>query len=438
MKKLLIYISLSLALFTSCRKGQVDPAPGERPEERTEAKLKEYETALTGSKNGWIGYLYPQGGGGFSFFLKFNDKNRVTMLADISDESTQNGFESSYRLKSVLAPSLLFDTYNYMHILADPTPEVNGGVAGWGLYSDFEFSFEEIKGDTITLHGNLLDSKLILIKATAQQEEAYNNKVLNVLIHDVLDYTDANTNLFVQLGDDTKIQTSINIGTKVFTLNWLKDGVISQSSSAFAFTLTGITLQQPVEYEGKKIYNLTWDSTKKEFYAEVDGKKVVIQSSPTPILPLHLLIGVSYNNIIVPDATNYAGWGSDFVTRRAQAAAAMLAGRYGLRMDRMQCVFDTFSSKMTITLDIYQGQNKFLADFPYSYSKTTDGVYKFTAANLSGNASLIKDNMAPLTQQRLDVDHFTLDYYINSANGQILGQFKSVEHPDFTFTGTLN
>jgi len=45
--------------------------------------------------------------------------------------------------------------------------------------------------------------------------------------------------------------------------------------------------------------------------------------------------------------------------------------------------------------------------------------------------------MAPLTTQRLNVDNFTLDYYINPANGQVLGQFKSVEHPDFFFSGTL-
>lgn len=439
MKKYIIYIALLLGLFASCRKEGVDPGAGQRPEERTEAKLKEYQSALTGSKNGWIAYLYPQGGGGFSFFMKFTDSNRVTMMADISNQSSSETFESSYRLKSVLAPSLIFDTYNYMHILADPTPEVNGGVAGWGLYSDFEFSFDtlSVNTDTITLHGTLLDSKMVMVKATAAQEAAYYAKDLNTLIYQVIDYTSANTNLFLQLGDETKLATSININTKVFSINWLKDGVVATSSSPFAFTLTGITLKDPVEYNGKKIYNLTWDNDNKEFYAMIGTTKYVVQSSPTPILPLHLLIGVSYTAIIVPFATEYPGWSADFVTRRAAASTSMQNGPYGLRMDQMACVFDVLNSKMTIALDIYQGSNRFEADFGYNYTKTTDGVYKFNAIKLGGNASLIEDDMTPLTKERINVDTFTLEYFVNPDTGEILGQFVSVEHPDFTFSGSL-
>ncbi|PUZ30138.1 protein of unknown function [Chitinophaga costaii] len=438
MKRYLVFIALILALLASCRKEGVDPASGQRPEERTEAKLHAYQSALTGSNNGWIAYLYPQGGGGFSFFLKFTDSNRVSMMADISETSTLEPFESSYRLKSVLAPSLLFDTYNYLHLLADPSPGVLGGVAGWGLYSDFEFSFDSLFNDSITLRGNLLDSKMILVKATAAQEASYEAGGLNTLVHELLDYTASNLNLYVLLGDDTKIQTTINPNTKVITLNWLKDNVISSSASAFAFTLTGIVLQQPVEYNGKKIYELTWDNDNQVLYAMVDGQKVVVQASPTPILPLHLLIGVSYTDIIVPNATDYPGWSEDFKTRRATAAASMQAGPYGLRMDRMQFLFSVPANQMLLELDIYQGSNKFLADFLYNYTKTDEGVYKFSGVTPTGNAGLIVNDMAPLTTQRLNADHFILDYYIDQASGSILGQFKSVEHEDFTFTGTLN
>ncbi|HEY0272461.1 MAG TPA: hypothetical protein VGC22_04700 [Chitinophaga sp.] len=31
-----------------------------------------------------------------------------------------------------------------------------------------------------------------------------------------------------------------------------------------------------------------------------------------------------------------------------------------------------------------------------------------------------------------------LDYYLNAATGNIPGPFRSVEHPDGAFTGTLN
>jgi hypothetical protein len=325
-----------------------------------------------------------------------------------------------------------------MHILADPAPEVNGGTAGWGLYSDFEFTFDRLSGDSIILHGNMLKSQLILVKATAAEATAYKAKKLNTLVNSILDYTAANKNLYLQLGDDTKIQTTLNITSKVLSLNWVKDNMVSQSTSAFAFTLTGVVLKQPVVYDGKKITELTWDATGKHLYTTVGGEKVVVQASATPILPLHLLIGVSYNNVIVPNATNFAGWGSDFVTRRAAAAAATQSSPYGLRLDRMQFIFNVLENSLTLTVDIYQGNNKFLADFTYAYSKTGDGVYKFNANQPTGNAGLIINEMAPLTTQRIAADHFTLDYFFDAGTGQTLGQFKSVEHPDFTFTGTLN
>ena len=154
-------------------------------------------------------------------------------------------------------------------------------------------------------------------------------------------------------------------------------------------------------------------------------------------LPLHSLIGVNYSNIIVPNATSYPGWSADFAARRASAAAGMLTGPYTLRLDRMLFAFSTVRKSMVITTDIYQGANKFIGEFPYTYEKTTAGVYKFTAGSPTGNGSLIVANMAPLTTQRISVDDFTLDYFVNPGNGQILGQFKSVQHPDFFFSGTL-
>ncbi len=58
------------------------------------------------------------------------------------------GKESGYRLKATQRPSLIFDTYSYIHAAADPDPNVsfsptNSGGYGWG--TDFDFSFTEAK-----------------------------------------------------------------------------------------------------------------------------------------------------------------------------------------------------------------------------------------------------------------------------------------------------
>lgn len=99
--------------------------------------------------------------------------------------------------------------------------------------------------------------------------------------------------------------------------------------------------------------------------------------------------------------------------------------------------FNTINNTMLLSADVYQGANRFVADFPYTFTKTTAGVYKFTGSAPTGNAALIVTQMAPLTTQRINADTFTLAYFTNPTTGEILGQFKSVEHPNFTFSGSL-
>lgn len=181
MKKYIIYAILSIALFNSCKKG-IDPAPGDRPEERVAAALSAYSTTLTGNTEGWKALLFPNGGGVYLFSMKFGTNDRVNMLSDISTTAASTSSESTYRLRLQQSPSLLFDTYSYIHLLADPDPAAAGGAAGNGYDSDFEFYFDKVSGDTIKLIGNRLGSKLWLVKAkTAAEYSAFPKGTNDVL-----------------------------------------------------------------------------------------------------------------------------------------------------------------------------------------------------------------------------------------------------------------
>ncbi|WP_025144074.1 DUF4302 domain-containing protein [Pedobacter jeongneungensis] len=181
MKKYILYALLSVALFNSCKKG-IDPGPGERPEERTEAALTSYKDALTGNTNGWKALLFPSGGGVYLFSMKFGTNDRVNMISDFTTAAASTSAESGYRLRLQQAPTLLFDTYSYIHLLADPDPSVAGGQAGNGYKSDFEFYFDKTSGDTIKLIGNRLGSKLFLVKAkTAAEYDAFPKGTNDVL-----------------------------------------------------------------------------------------------------------------------------------------------------------------------------------------------------------------------------------------------------------------
>jgi len=437
MKKILIYTLLSLALFTGCKKEEV-LIDGERPEERTTEAVTKYTNELTGSTNGWKAFLYPEGGGGYSFYFNFTKDNKVSMYADLDVDPARESMESTFRVKALQNPTLSFDTYSYLHILADPDPSTFGGIAGWGLYSDFEFTFDKQVGDSIMLTGKLLKSKLVLVKATQAEKNLYNAEGLLNSIFTSVDYVDNNNNTYFTLVDAIKVQTSINYNQKVVTFIWDDgSGGVTTTSTGFAFTLTGIRFKEPLIYKGKSIREFTLDSVKQVFFTMVDGTRLELISSSTGIYPLHLLLGIQYSYITVPNATNYPGWGPDFITRRAAAAAGTLSSGYNLRLDRMSFGFNTINNTMLLSADIYQNANRFVADFPYTFTKTTAGVYKFNAIAPTGNAALIVAAMAPLTTQRINSDTFTLSYFTNPNTGELLGQFKSVQNPNFTFSGSL-
>ncbi len=142
MKNLLIILFLLIAAISSCKK-EDKSVFDKSPDERLNEKLAEYQGQLSSAQNGWKGLLRTDSGRGstHSFYFKFNNTNRVVMLSDFDSLSAVTLKESSYRLKALQQPSLIFDTYSYLHVLSDPDPRVNGGVTGAGLLSDFEFYF---------------------------------------------------------------------------------------------------------------------------------------------------------------------------------------------------------------------------------------------------------------------------------------------------------
>jgi len=448
MNRLLKYsvVPALLLLLAACKKDS-DPAFSEPADVRVQKTLTAFQETIVGASNGWKAVLYPKGGKGFSYWMKFTNDNRVTMVSDFNSTSATTPKASSYRLKALQQPSLLFDTYNYIHLPADPTGSISGGDDATGLASDFEFMLGTSLIDTLakkapftqmTLTGRFNGVDIVMTKASAAEETAYNGGGLNTLMSQITAYLNANPFLFLRL-DNKQLQVNMDVNNKSFALGWDANGGIGRSSSPFAFTLTGIILKTPVEYNGKKIYELTWDDHAQVLYATVDGAKVIIEIAAAPILPLHLVLGsTGAIDIIVPYATTFPGWSANFQTRRAAAATAMMNGGYSLRLDLMDFEFNSTTKVMTIYVIIYQGANGFLATFTYNYTKTAAGVFKFTKAvpYLGYNAGIIEANMAPLLAQRLDVDNFTISYFTDPTKG-VLGQFVSVEHPDFTFTGTI-
>src|SRR5690606_13545313 len=141
-------IFLVLLYSTSCRQPEIDLIFG-GPNERIFDTLESRKAILVDAPHGWKTIYSPAGGGTFLFYMQFTEDNRVDMVSDFNTSTASEVKNSSYILKSVQQPNLIFDTYNYLHILAHPQNSTSGGSGGQGRLSDFEFHFVSVSADTI-------------------------------------------------------------------------------------------------------------------------------------------------------------------------------------------------------------------------------------------------------------------------------------------------
>src|SRR4051812_1899435 len=154
MKKTLLYFFWAVLFFSSCKKDD-QSVFDKSPDERLNEKLASYQSLLTGAQDGWKAFVTPDSGRSatYNFYFKFNSENKVVMVSEFDSASAVTPKESSYRLKALQQPSLLFDTYSYLHVLSDPDAQNNGGAYAVGLLSDFEFLFLTATTDSINLLG---------------------------------------------------------------------------------------------------------------------------------------------------------------------------------------------------------------------------------------------------------------------------------------------
>lgn len=281
---LLILVLISATLF-SCRKDYNDSVFDKPSEQRVKEVLDAFQKKLLSAPNGWEITIYPDSGkvGGYSFWMKFDDKNRVTMSSDWNDTTTKQS-ESSYRLKQMQQPSLIFDTYSYVHIIADPSGSINGGGYGVGLKADFEFGIDagfidavlygaKDNPDEIKMKGKLNNSLLTMKKAAdpAYIDDIVESKKLITRFAQGPTYFKRMT-----LGGQP-FDVAVDIVKRVITFTGYNGTKPYRTSTTYNYTSSGMELFKPFEAGGEKIsflsdgvYSNTGDG---EFTFKYDGGK---------------------------------------------------------------------------------------------------------------------------------------------------------------------
>jgi hypothetical protein len=286
-KGVFLSIFLLLAVFISCKKDKT--VFNETSDQRLNQALAAYQDSLVNAPYGWRGYIFPGAlnGGVIGFYFSFNNSNRVQMFSDFDSLSNVTVLESSYRLKALQQPSLIFDTYSYVSVLSDPDASVNGGSYGNGLGSDFQFSIDSVTADTIRLTGNLHSTKAYLVKASMQDSLSYYQQNYKSRLFDNLSKYITYFKR-VSIGGTTYEVLADPTSRKV-TITWIDStGKVHTITTGYYYTATGVSFTTPV-VNGSNIItgfdNITWNPVNSTMTLSVNGVTTTVNGAGLPLVP---------------------------------------------------------------------------------------------------------------------------------------------------------
>jgi hypothetical protein len=284
MRKIFIIVLFILTGMSACQKKGFETVLGD-PNERLFDTLAVRKEALVASTHGWKTVFSPKGGGTYLFWMKFDAHDRVDMISDLNSTTAGEVKNSSYVIKSIEKPGVIFDTYNYLHILSHPQNSTSGGVNGEGKVSDYEFWFKTVTKDSIVLEGMRNKNVMVLHRATEAEETFFKSGGINRIMNEAIALMDGK---FLRLTEGTnQIPTTINFNNKRVTLMKITTGnTVVESSSDFTFDADGLNLVMPIVYDGKTFTKIYWDDVNKVFYLLNGTVKVFFEVSTSPtVLP---------------------------------------------------------------------------------------------------------------------------------------------------------
>lgn len=291
MKKILLFFITIISLFCSCKKNNVEFIFDKQPEERVAEKLDSLQTALLSSPYGWKAALNTKASGGYGFYVDFRPDQTLSMLSDFSTSSSTVLKESTYRVTWTMNAVLMFDTYNYITMLQDPTPSVNGGTPGNGLQSDIEFELLKITADTLTLQGKRYGNVLTLVKLKQSEQKDYLDGKYKNSIDAIAAYFKSHTNNYFKVDDiESKIEFTLTTGKSAIFQYINSEKGVSNVSGKFNYDLAGLNFNDPVAIGNKSFVKAILDGNDL-YLVTTDGQRIKLLQDTQPILPLESVYG---------------------------------------------------------------------------------------------------------------------------------------------------
>lgn len=444
MKKIL-YFFITLLIISGCKKSSFVSDFDQTPQDRMATSVAAVSNTLTSASNGWVATLSTSAGGGFGFYMTFDDKQNVSMYADLTDDASITSASSTYRVKTGLGADLIFDTYNYLAMLADPNASAFGGTQPTGFKSDVEFTFVRTSADSIIFIGKQYRQLLKMVKATAAQKATYTAGGYKTAINKVKDYFTTVKYPYIEVASGAttlKVAFSLNttstlaFGKRSVLTGILEDGVSTATGSGkFAFTLGGADfVGSDFVYQGITFVRLGWkDATTLALY-DSTGKEYVLKSSPAPLTPLTLLFGFpstfTYRKITITGSLPTgvtSGFNSVYGTVLSNFVSTSRVVNY-------TTVTLTGNSTLQVYVSYNSGASAFVATADYTYTRNGDVITLGASPAYSANWVTRATQLLPLTNYMLS-GPFKIDW-VTSTNpnaGLLGGLYRTADASSFLY-----
>lgn len=241
------------------------------PTERLNAQKKELNDLLLSSEQGWKAIYFTDDTqlGGYTHLFKFLPGNKVEMASDFDADTKK--FTSDYNVVLGSTVSLLFDTYNRIHLLSDSNSSPTPALKGKGYLGDFQFLYYGQENGDIIFKSNRLVREVRFVKATAQdwtdlaQNLETEKKVIGEAARPLFRLLETNDGTTIK-----KYDFSFSSATR-FANSSSIDGSGQVISIGVGYTPTGIVVSPAVEVKGQKLTNFLYNAVDGSFTATGTG-----------------------------------------------------------------------------------------------------------------------------------------------------------------------
>lgn len=315
------------------------------PTERLNAQKKELNDLLLSSEQGWKAVYFTDDTqlGGYTHLFKFLPGKKVEMASDFDDDTEK--YTSDYDVVLGSTVSVLFNTFNRIHLLSDSGNSPTTALRGKGYLGDFQFLYYGQENGDILFKSNRLVREVRFVKATAQ------------------DWVDLEKNLEMEekvIGEDSRPLfrfLEINDGTTAKKYDFSFSSVTRFSNSeaidnsgevismGVGYTPTGIVVSPAVEVKGQKLTNFIYNDVDGSFTATgTAGVSASIKYTNAPLvltddykilLPLNANVVYGHDRSILTAAPTNSAL---FISLFRSVEAALPAGT---TMTRVQPWFNT-------------------------------------------------------------------------------------------------